>query len=381
WRERLFAYRLADGQRVSQRDVSTSRPDTDPTGLWSGGGALLSTSWEGRQVRAYRMPAVEDAGWPGRARPGSVLADSVPEIGDPALRAAIREALGKEPGESVTAGELAGLESLSARNSGVRELAGLEFATGLKELDLGFNPLADLRPLAALAALDSLNLDGAALDLTPLASLAGLRRLSVRHNLLDDLRPLAALTGLTELDIGDNHIRDLGPLAGLTRLEVLRADRNGIADLWPLASLADLEALYLGVNRVRDLQPLAGLERLRMLRLDGNRLSELHPLSGLKGLADLDLSSNAVGNLGALAGLDGLRRLDMRGTAVGDLRPLRGLASLAWVHVGGSRIEDLSPLDGLEGLTVVGRDDLEPPSAGGGRVQRSGSPEPDSAGR
>ncbi len=381
WRERLFAYRLADGQRVSQRDVSTSRPDTDPTGLWSGGGALLSTSWEGRQVRAYRMPAVEDAGWPGRARPGSVLADSVPEIGDPALRAAIREALGKEPGESVTAGELAGLESLSARNSGVRELAGLEFATGLKELDLGFNPLAHLRPLAALAALDSLNLDGAALDLTPLASLAGLRRLSVRHNLLDDLRPLAALTGLTELDIGDNHIRDLGPLAGLTRLEVLRADRNGIADLWPLASLADLEALYLGVNRVRDLQPLAGLERLRMLRLDGNRLSELHPLSGLKGLADLDLSSNAVGNLGALAGLDGLRRLDMRGTAVGDLRPLRGLASLAWVHVGGSRIEDLSPLDGLEGLTVVGRDDLEPPSAGGGRVQRSGSPEPDSAGR
>ena len=369
WRERLYAYRLADGRRVPRHDVEVSGTDTDPTGLWSGGGTLLATGWEGREVRAYRLPAV--AGDPDPGGHGG-WTDSVPMIADPGLRAAIRAALGKAPGETVSAGELGGLASLSARNGGVRDLAGLEAATGLRELDLGFNPLADLRPLALLPALESLNLDGAALDLRPLAALAGLRRLSVRHNLLDELQPLAALAELTELDIGDNRIEDLRPLAGLARLAVLRADRNGIADLWPLASLTDLEVLDLATNDVRELQPLAGLERLRVLRLDGNRLSELHPLSGLRGLEDLGLAGNAVGNLGPVAGLEGLRRLDLRGTFVSDLRPLRGLPSLVWVHVGGSRIEDLVPLDGLDGLTVAGQDDVEPPSVGDGGLQRSG---------
>ena len=74
-----------------------------------------------------------------------------------------------------------------------------------------------------------------------------------------------------------------------------------------------------------------------------------------------------------LAELDGLRRLDLRGNSVRDLRPLRGLSSLLWVHVGGSRIEDMAPLDGLDGLTVAGRNDLEPPSPGNGRARRFAS--------
>ena len=369
WRERLYAYRLADGRRVPQRDVEVSGTDADPTGLWSGGGTLLATGWEGREVRAYRLPAAGASLAAEQARGHAGAPGRLPVIADPALGAAIRAALGKAPGETVSAGELAGLASLSARNAGIRDLAGLEAATGLKELDLGFNPLADLRQLALLPGLESLNLDGAALDLRPLAALAGLRRLSVRHNLLEELQPLGALAELVELDIGDNRVEDLRPLAGLARLAVLRADRNGIADLWPLASVRGLETLDLGANRVRDLQPLAGLERLRRLRLDGNRLSELHPLSGLRGLEDLGLARTAVRDLGPLAGLDGLRRLDLRGSAVRDLLPLRRLASLASVHVGGSRIRDLAPLDGLDGLSVEGRDDLEPPGAGDARLR------------
>ena len=364
WQERLYAYRLADGQREPRRDIRAGGTDTDPTGLWSGGGTLLSTTWEGGEVRAYRVPVAEDSPAADRSLRHGGSDGDLPMIGDASLKAAIRTALDKAPGETISARELAGLESLSARNSGVRELAGLEFATGLKELDLGFNPLADLGPLAALPALESLNLDGATLDLGRLMALQGLRRLSVRHSLLDDLQPLVLLGGLTELDIGDNRIEDLGPLQVLTGLEVLRADRNRIEDLWPLAGLTGLKVLDLGANGVRDLQPLDGLERLVTLRLGGNRLSDLHPLSRLQGLEDLSLAGNAIEVLEAIAGLDGLQRLDLRGNAVRDLRPVRGLSSLVWVHVGGSRIEDLAPLDGLDGLEVAGRDDLESPGAG-----------------
>ena len=373
WRERVYAYRLSDGRRDPARDIEAGETDTDPTGLWSGGGTLLATGWVGGEVRAYRLPEVV-AGAPGK-QPGAGLAAravSLPAIADPALQAAIGAALGKAPGEAVSPQELAGLEALTARSAGIRDLSGLEQAVRLKDLDLGFNPLADLRPLAGLPALERLSLDGAAADLQALAPLARLQRLSLRHNGLDELGPLAGLTSLVELDLGDNRIADLRPLAGLGKLAVLRADRNQIADLWPLASLAGLEALELGANRVRDLQPLAGLARLQSLRLGGNGLADLHPLSGLEGLQDLGLAGNAVEDLRALSHLDGLRRLDLRGNPARDLRPLRALLSLAWVHVGGSRIEDLGPLNGLPGLTVAGRNDRQPPSVNGGQNGRAG---------
>ena len=372
WRERVYAYRLSDGSRDPARDIEAGETDTDPTGLWSGGGTLLATGWASGEVRAYRLPEVV-ADKPGK-QPGAGLtarAVSLPAIADPALQAAIGAALGKAPGEAVSPQELAGLEALTARSAGIRDLSGLEQAVRLKDLDLGFNPLADLRPLAGLPALESLSLDGAAANLQALAPLARLQRLSLRHNGLDDLGPLAGLTSLVELDLGDNRIADLRPLAGLANLAVLRADRNQIADLWPLASLAGLEALELGANRVRDLHPLAGLARLQSLRLGGNGLAELHPLAGLEGLRDLVLAGNAVADLRALSHLDGLRRLDLRGNPVGDLRPLRALKSLAWVHVGGSRIEDLGPLNGLPGLTMAGRDDRQPPSVQGGQNGRA----------
>ncbi len=372
WRERMHAYRLSDGGRDPRLDIEAGAGDTDPTGLWSGGGTLLATGWEGGEVRAYRLP-VAVAGAAGK-QPGAGLtarAVSLPAIADPALQAAVGAALGKAPGEAVSPQELAGLEALTARNAGIRDLSGLEQALSLEELDLGFNPLADLRPLAGLPALESLSLDGAAEDLHALAPLARLQRLSLRHNGLDDLGPLAGLTSLVELDLGDNAIADLSPLAGLGKLAVLRADRNLIEDLWPLASLAGLEVLELGANRVRDLQPLAGLARLQSLRLGGNGLAELHPLSGLGGLQDLGLAGNAVEDLRALSHLDGLRRLDLRGNPAGDLRPLRALGSLAWVHVGGSRIADLGPLNGLPGLTVAGGDDRDSPSVDDGQNGRA----------
>ena len=419
WEERIYAYRLSDGERLPERDIRAGTRDEDPSGLWSADGTLLSTSWKGSEVRAYRLPAAA-------SKDEAVGAPAIP---DPALLAGIVAALGKAAGEAVSEADLAGMETLSVRGGEVEDLTGLEGAGGLVELDLGFNPLADLRPLALLSALESLNLDGTSVDLRAVASLTGLKRLSLRRNGLDDLGPLvglaslteldvgdnriedlrpvaflpaleslnldgtsvdlravASLTGLkrlslrrnglddlgplvglaslTELDVGDNRIEDLHPLAGLTRLVALQADRNRISNLWPLASLAGLESLDLTANRLRGVDGLAELSGLRTLRLGGNGLTEVNALSGLEGLKELGLAGNAVGDLGPLSDLAGLQRLDLRGNAVADLRALRALKSLVWVHVGGSRIEDLAPLAGMDSLIVSGRDDREPPGGG-----------------
>ena len=56
WREQVYAYRLSDGRRDPARDVDAGAVDTDPSGLWARDGILLSTGWEGAQVRGYRPP-------------------------------------------------------------------------------------------------------------------------------------------------------------------------------------------------------------------------------------------------------------------------------------------------------------------------------------
>ena len=363
WDERMVAYRLSDGERAPERDVAAKGPDADPSGLWSDGETLLVTAWEDGEVRAHALPAATGrAVAAGRAEGPGDWAGAVPPIGDAALRAAIVAAGAEGLGD---------LEVLDARHGGIRSLAGLEGAVNLKELDLGFNPLDDTEALAKLPALRSLNLDGAAPDLTALGSLTGLERLSLRHNGVSDLSPLAALAQLRELDVGDNRIEDLRPLIALQALAILRADRNRIVDLWPLASLPRLTVVDLGRNRIRDLQALAELGRLQTLRLDGNGLSAPSPLAGLAGVRELGLAGNAVKDLAALSGLAGLRRLDLRGNPVRDLSPLRGLPSLGWVHVGASGIDNLSPLDGAPELTLAGVDDRETPHEGGDRTQRT----------
>ena len=82
-------------------------------------------------------------------------------------------------------------------------------------VNLGFNPLTDLGPLAALPELEDLNLDGALPNLRGLAALTGLKRLSLRHNGIRDLAMLTGLTELEALDVGDNRITDLRPMVGL----------------------------------------------------------------------------------------------------------------------------------------------------------------------
>ena len=360
WAERIHAYRLSDGGPTPERDIRAGAGDRDFTGLWADGRMLLATSRDSLVVLAYGLPQGSAAAVRGPDSPG-ISVPGVSIVADPALRRAIGAALSKAARESVNARDLASLETLDARNAGITDLSGIGDARGLRELDLGFNPLADLGPLARLHNLESLNLDGAAPDPAALPPLPRLRRLSVRHNGLEDLSALAGRAALKELDVGDNRIEDVGPLAGMAGLEVLRADRNRIADIWPLASLAGLKVLDLQANRLDDLRPLAGMAQLRTLRLGRASLPDAYPLAGLANLQELAVVRTGGLDVQSLSGLLELRRLDLRGTRVHNLHALGALPALAWLHIGGSRIGDVAPLAGRTGLTLAGQDDVEAP--------------------
>ena len=99
-------------------------------------------------------------------------------IADANLRAVIADALGKAPNAPITEGEMATLTELDARDQGIRNLAGLEFATNLRDLDLYGNNITDVSPLSGLTNLRELWLSRTSIaDVSPLSGLTNLREL------------------------------------------------------------------------------------------------------------------------------------------------------------------------------------------------------------
>jgi internalin A len=212
---------------------------------------------------------------------------------DQNLEAVVRQAVPKKKGnqEPLTAEDVQGLARIEARGKGIRDVTGLEQCLGLGYLDLAENEIADLTPLAKLAAVK---------------------------------RPYAPAedTYLQYLNLARNRITDLSPLSGLVKLQYLDLSGNQVESLAPLANLKALNTLYLSQNKLKDISPLAGLERIWTLYLDGNAVTDIQALSKMKLLSSLDLRGNPVANLAPLAGLMQLHDLFLDGSRVRDLTAL-----------------------------------------------------------
>ena len=324
--------------------------------------------------------------------------DDVRDLGpfrDPALRAVVEEALGKGDGAEITAEDMASLTELDGWNRGIRDLTGLESATGLEWLDLGRNFIDDVSPLSGLTALGSLylshnpvqdvsplaglslrelHLDGTQVDFADVAALpyfdalrelgvgglgirdvsalAGmpLEYLSLGGNPLADLTPLSTLGSLRILALSATGTTDVGALAGLTAMWELRLDGNRIADLAPLANMRQLDTLHLSDNDISDLSPLAELTEMWELRLDGNRIADLAPLANMRDLDTLRLKDNRISDLSPLADLTEMWELHLDGNDVADLAPLAPMTRMRHLELSENRVADLSPLSAIAGM-------------------------------
>ena len=187
--------------------------------------------------------------------------DTVFQIPDANLRAAIAEALGKSPNAPITVEEMEKLKEIYIGSRGIRDLTGLQFATNLSRLKIDHNAaISDLSPLAGLINLKSIQMfDSSVSDLSPLAGLIKLERMDFEHAYISDLSPLVGLTSLKSLDFSVNDISDISPLARLTELTRLNLSFNDISDISPLAGLTNLKWLVLNHNEIPNLSPLDGI--------------------------------------------------------------------------------------------------------------------------
>ena len=198
----------------------------------------------------------------------------------------------------------------------IRSLGGLEHATNLEELIFLNTQHArrDLTPLAGLAHLTRVELEGRSSALETLLSLPSLSTLRLRSAGLTDLTTVSELTGVQTLQLTFNgNLRDLTPLANmenLRRLTVVGSYRSSdpwdltaadaLSDISPLSALENLTYLSLDYNGISDLSALSALANLEELFLKHNNISDVSPLVGLTGLTKLRLLGNPVANASAL---------------------------------------------------------------------------------
>ena len=277
-------------------------------------------------------------------------------IPDPALRAAVERALGKEPDAPITVAEMESLTSLDA-SGGVADLTGLEHASGLTTLDLDNNQIADVTPLADLTSMDLLFLGyNQIADVTALADLTSLTWLSLYNNQIADVTPLAGLTSLNVLSLGNNQIADVTPLADLTSLSSLGLAANQLTDVTALADLRSLTQLFLSDNQLTHVTPLADLTSLDLLGLGDNQIADVSPLADLTSLTQLYLYGNHIADATPLAGLTSLDYLEIGFNQIADATPLADLTSLTYLSLWTNRITDVTPLADLTSLTGLDLD-------------------------
>ena len=262
-------------------------------------------------------------------------------IPDDGLRAAIESKLRKSSGATITEAEMNGMtRQLSARSRSISSLTGLEHATGITDLLLGYNNISDLAPLSDLTQLTSLNIDGNPMtDLSDLKDLVNLTLLSAARPGTDENRnaPTSA---------------DLSFLTKLTALTYLKLDSWTIRDISVLSNLTALEQLYLGYNHITDISPLANLTQLEILHIRYNPdLMDIATLGSLTTLEELILLANSkISDISALGNLSNLQSLWLHRTNItsdGLAAVLPSLSSLSTLILNGTRISDLSVLDRL----------------------------------
>ena len=326
-------YRVGNGGKITESNYKGAATNFTIEGLTRGKRYQV-------QVRAKN-----DEGTSAWSPSGIGIPQASPPINfpDAVLRAKIAEALGKTSNAPITAVDMLGLTKLEVPNTNIRNLAGLEHAHNLRELNLGGEYISGEGEVNS----------NSVSDFSPLFGLAQLTRLTLNFNSLLDISFLSTLTQLTYLHLGSNNISDVSPLSGLTRLTWLYLWNNSITDISPLSGLTQLIALHLEGNTIIDVSALASLTHLKNLSLSNNTVSNLAPLAGLTQLTSLSLHNNKISDLSALTGLTQLTYLGLNNNAISDVSPLADLTQLTILYLNNNAITEVEALTTLTQLTVL----------------------------
>ena len=283
-------------------------------------------------------------------------------IPDPNLRTGIEAALGKSGNDPITLSEISMLTKLQIRTGErrdmIRDLTGLEFATGLTSLKLGSSPLfsaqLDISPIAGLTNLRELSISNYSIsDIAPIADLVNLTSLSLAGNSISDISAVTGLTDLTSLNLNSNSISNISAVGELTNLTQLQLIDNSLSDISPIAALINLKSLILADNSLSDISPITSLINLTSLSLKNNSISDIVTIADLINLRGLSLGNNSISDISAVANLVNLTSLSLENNSISDIVAIASLTHLASLYLGYNSVSDIVPITANKKLRLI----------------------------
>ncbi|CAK9435616.1 uncharacterized protein LODBEIA_P03430 [Lodderomyces beijingensis] len=201
------------------------------------------------------------------------------------------------------------LESLCLRQNLISSMVGVrELSPTLEELDFYDNRINHIS--------------------SSIQHLANLKNLDLSFNKIKNIKNLEALVKLENLYFVANKIREIKNLETLTKVTNLELGSNKIEVIENIDKLVDLAQLWLGKNRIRKLQNLDTLVNLRVLSIQSNRITKMEGLEHLVSLEELYLSHNGIQKLEGLQNNLNLQVLDVTSNKLTELSGLKHLTKL-----------------------------------------------------
>lgn len=166
----------------------------------------------------------------------------------------------------------------------------------LKNLDLSFNKIKNIKNLDKLTKLENLYfVQNKIKDIKNLDNNVNLKNLELGGNKVEEISEMMLkLTKMEQLWLGKNRIHKLQNLQNLTNLRVLSIQSNKITRIEGLENLINLEELYLSHNGITTIENLDNNKNLQVLDVTSNRIEHLSGLSHLTKLTDFWCSYNKV---------------------------------------------------------------------------------------
>ncbi len=295
-------------------------------------------------------------------------------------------ALGFAAGTTVHLTDLDNLTYFHANNQGITNIAGLDCARYLNDVDLGNNAITDASPLgwdfslqylylntcglqdasfiSGLTNLVNLDLSGNTIHIIPdMQGLAGtLDWLQINYNgpLIYPER-LACLTNLVSLGLNDDGLPDIAFTAGMTQLQQLDVgggymqdpDLNYVSDISPLNG-KPINWLSLSFDQVTNVPLVAAFSSLASLYLSSNHFDNLNFITNLPNLQQLSINVSTVTNVSTLTNHTLLNYLDVSYTAATDLSAVSGLTNLSTLWAGGNHTHTADFVIALTNVSWLG---------------------------
>ncbi|CAL6027995.1 Conserved_hypothetical protein [Hexamita inflata] len=236
-------------------------------------------------------------------------------------------------------------------SAGIENIYVLKELSGVKELDLSDNNIADASPLLNVQ-IQTLNLMR-----NKIRQIEDLGRsiqvLNIAHNRIENIDVLNEFSKLQELNISTNPILSIECLQNLKQLKKLLI-HNCKVDLNALQNLINLTELGIDNTKTKSIDFIKNLTKLKVLSANKNKIIDASAISNCKMLQELDIRNNNISSISFASSLSDLKKFNAMYNQIQDISPLEDLQYLSELFLGFNQIYDISSLTEMKSVDELG---------------------------